>query len=148
MTELSLSVSGKEPSLRKPVPANYDVSKYKYSFNEVRAEITKPFEEKLKRTKQLIRLFANSPNACLSCSFGKDSMAVLSLVLQENPKIPVNFNNTLCEFPETLKFVVLASFGVDVVCFFHVLLYLLLVKCVKHLKFEKKRRLLKSFKLC
>ena len=108
-SEISLSVPvkdsmSKELSARKPVPANYDTTKYKYSFNEVRAEIAKPFEEKLKRTKQLIKMFANVSNICLSCSFGKDSMAVLHLVLQENPKIPVNFNNTLCEFPETLTF--------------------------------------------
>jgi phosphoadenosine phosphosulfate reductase len=88
----------------KPRPMNYDTSKYKYSFNEVRDEIKKPFEEKLKRSQQLIKMFANSPNACLSCSFGKDSMVVLHLVQEENPQIPVNFNNTLCEFPETLKF--------------------------------------------
>lgn len=101
MTELSLP---KEPSLRKPTPANYDTTKYKYSFNEVRAEIEKPFEEKLRHSIQLIKMFANSPNSCVSCSFGKDSMVVLHLALQENPKIPVNFNNTLCEFPETIKF--------------------------------------------
>jgi|SRR5271157_5179478 len=101
MTELSFA---KEPELRKPIPANYDTAKYKYSFNEVRAEIKKPFEEKLKRSVQLIKMFANSSNACVSCSFGKDSLVVLHLALQENPHIPVNFNNTLCEFPETIQF--------------------------------------------
>lgn len=76
---------------------------YLYTFKQLRDEMAKPFEEKLARTKQLIRLFANMPNACVSCSFGKDSMVVLYLALQVNPKIPVNFNNTLIEFPETMK---------------------------------------------
>ena len=68
----------------------------------VKVEVEKPFSEKLSRTKQLIRFFVNSPNACVSCSFGKDSMVLLHLILQENPKIPVVFENTLTEFPETL----------------------------------------------
>ena len=70
---------------------------------KVKEEILKPFSEKFERTKQLIKLFSKVPNACVSCSFGKDSMAVLKLVLEENPNIPVIFNDTLIEFPETLK---------------------------------------------
>jgi len=70
--------------------------------NSVKAEVERPFDEKLARTKQLIKLFANRPQSCMSCSFGKDSMVVLFLTLQENPKIPVVFENTLIEFPETL----------------------------------------------
>jgi phosphoadenosine phosphosulfate reductase len=67
----------------------------------VRKEVEKPFEEKLARAKQLVRMFANK-NACVSCSFGKDSTVVLWLCLQENPKIPVIYNNTGVEFSETL----------------------------------------------
>jgi phosphoadenosine phosphosulfate reductase len=78
-------------------------SSYLYTFNELKAEMEKPFEEKLARTKQLIRLFAGSPNTCVSCSFGKDSIVVLYLALEVNPKIAVNFNNTLIEFPETVR---------------------------------------------
>jgi phosphoadenosine phosphosulfate reductase len=67
----------------------------------VRREVEKPFPEKLRHAQQLIRMFANK-NACVSCSFGKDSTVVLWLCLQENPNIPVVFNNTLVEFPETI----------------------------------------------
>jgi phosphoadenosine phosphosulfate reductase len=69
----------------------------------VRKEVEKPFEEKLARAKQLVRMFANK-NACVSCSFGKDSTVVLWLCLQENPKIPVVYNNTGIEYPETIQF--------------------------------------------
>lgn len=68
----------------------------------VEAEVSKPFSEKLTRSKQLIKLFANTPGACASVSFGKDSMTILHLLLQENARIPVVFENTLIEFPETL----------------------------------------------
>lgn len=69
----------------------------------VRAEVEKPFEEKLARAKQLVKLFANK-NACVSCSFGKDSVVVLWLCLQENPKIPVVYNNTGVDWPEVQLF--------------------------------------------
>jgi len=69
----------------------------------VRAEVEKPFEEKLARAKQLIRTYANK-NASVSCSFGKDSTIVLYLSLELNPKIPVVFCNTGVEFKETLDF--------------------------------------------
>lgn len=69
---------------------------------KVKAEVEKPFSEKLKRSRQLVRLYARNPHACVSCSFGKDSMVVLDLALQENAKVPVVFENTLIEFPETL----------------------------------------------
>ena len=68
----------------------------------VRAEVIRPFEEKLKRAEQLIRLYAHLDSACVSCSFGKDSMIVTFLAVQENPRIPVVFENTGIEFPETL----------------------------------------------
>ena len=80
----------------------------------IRVEVEKPFEEKLARAKQLIKMFANK-NACVSCSFGKDSTVVLWLCLQENPKIPVIFNNTGVEFKETLvlKNEMTESFGLN-----------------------------------
>lgn len=76
---------------------------YLMTLKDVQLELQKPFEDKLKRTKQLIRMFAQAPNACVSCSFGKDSMVVLHLALEVNPRIPINFNNTLIEFPETMR---------------------------------------------
>jgi phosphoadenosine phosphosulfate reductase len=78
-------------------------SAYVQTVKQVQEEIERPFEEKLKRTKEIIRMFACYPGAHVACSFGKDSMIVLHLALQVNAKIPVNFNNTLIEFPETMK---------------------------------------------
>jgi phosphoadenosine phosphosulfate reductase len=69
----------------------------------VRKEVEKPFEEKIQRTFDLISLWANH-NCYLSCSFGKDSMVLLNLTLETNPKIPVVFMNTGIEFSETLQF--------------------------------------------
>jgi len=71
--------------------------------NSIRPEVEKSFEDKLARAKQLIRLYANNPSSCVSCSFGKDSMVVTFLAVEENPKIPVVFENTGIEFPETLR---------------------------------------------
>ena len=71
--------------------------------HSVRSEVSKPFQEKLRRAKELVKLFANSPKACVSCSFGKDSLVVAYLALEENPKISIVFENTLSEFPETMK---------------------------------------------
>jgi len=69
----------------------------------VRAEVERPFGEKLSRSRQLVRLFARREDAFVSCSFGKDSTVVLWLCLQENPNILVVFNNTGIEFPETVE---------------------------------------------
>lgn len=40
----------------------------------------------------------------VACSFGKDSMVVLHLAIQQDPNILVVWNNTLIEYPETIKF--------------------------------------------
>jgi len=40
----------------------------------------------------------------LACSFGKDSMQVLKMVLDQEPNIKVIFENTGVEFPETIKY--------------------------------------------
>jgi len=69
----------------------------------IRVEVGKPFQEKLTRARQFIKLYAHR-NACVSCSFGKDSTVVLYLVRDLNPQIPVIFNNTGVEYPETLAF--------------------------------------------
>lgn len=44
-----------------------------------------------------------SRNPAVCCSFGKDSMTVLHMVLQHKKNIHVLFNNTLVEFPSTIK---------------------------------------------
>ncbi len=94
MTEL---LSAERPSLERP---NYGHLQLLHS---TRIEVEKPFAEKLERARQLIKLYAHQVSTCVSCSFGKDSMVVTSLALEENPKIPIVFENTGIEFPETLK---------------------------------------------
>lgn len=42
-------------------------------------------------------------NPVVACSFGKDSMAVLHLARRAYPDIPVIFNNTKVEYPDTLR---------------------------------------------
>jgi len=71
-----------------------------------RREVEKPFEEKLKRARQLIRFFCNffPKHSVVSCSFGKDSTVVLYLVRDLNPHISVIFNNTGVQFKETYDF--------------------------------------------
>lgn len=69
----------------------------------VKGEVEKPFQDKLIKSKLLIKLFSKT-NCCVSCSFGKDSMAVLFLVLQERSDVPVVFNNTGVEWKETTDF--------------------------------------------
>lgn len=71
--------------------------------NSIKPEVEKPFKEKLVRARQLIKLYAHQNGSCVSCSFGKDSMVVTFLALEENPKIPIVFENTGIEFPETLR---------------------------------------------
>ena len=42
-------------------------------------------------------------NPVVACSFGKDSLVVLDMVRRIQPDIPVVFNNTGVEYPDTLK---------------------------------------------
>lgn len=44
-------------------------------------------------------------NLAVAFSGGKDSLTVLHLSLQVNPEMPVVFNNTTVDFPETILFV-------------------------------------------
>lgn len=68
-------------------------------------EVKKPFEEKLKRAKTLMKLWTlPGIKSYLSCSFGKDSMVVLYLALQARKDIPVLFVNTGVDYQETLRF--------------------------------------------
>src|SRR4030042_3431822 len=69
----------------------------------VRAEVEKPFPEKLERAQTLIKLWTKQPCA-VSCSWGKDSMAVLHMALKVKPDIPVLFNNTGVDWTETIAF--------------------------------------------
>jgi len=71
--------------------------------NSIKDDVNASFESKLSKARQLVKLYAHNEHACVSCSFGKDSMIVAFLALEENPKIPIVFENTLIEFPETIK---------------------------------------------
>jgi len=75
--------------------------------HSIRFEVEKPFKEKLRRAKELIHIFGGlaQDKACVSCSFGKDSMAVLWLALQEFKNIVVIFNKTGVQFKETYEFI-------------------------------------------
>jgi len=72
----------------------------------IRYEVEKPMEEKLRRAKELVHIFGGlaRDKAAISCSFGKDSMVVLHLCLEEFPNIAVIFNNTGVQYRETHKF--------------------------------------------
>jgi len=50
------------------------------------------------------RLLALHKNPVVACSFGKDSETVLHLVRRVKPDIPIVFNNTRVEYPNTLFF--------------------------------------------
>ena len=67
-----------------------------------KTEVMKPYEEKLFLTEKIIENFLFLFKRCfVSCSFGKDSITVLHLILKYRPDIPVVFNNTFVQHPET-----------------------------------------------
>ena len=70
-----------------------------------RVEVQKPYEEKLEMTRRIIDNFLLLFRRCfVSCSFGKDSIVVLHLVRGIQPDIPVVFNNTGVDGPETYEY--------------------------------------------
>ncbi len=75
---------------------------------EVAEKVNRPFEVKLAETREVINHhFWEFPdnNVAVAFSGGKDSEVVLYLCLQVNPDVPVVFNNTGVEYPETVNFV-------------------------------------------
>lgn len=75
---------------------------------EVKEKVDRPFSVKLAETREVIKHhFWEFPdnNVAVAFSGGKDSEVVLWLCLQVNPDVPVVFNNTGVEYPETVKFV-------------------------------------------
>ena len=67
-----------------------------------RTEARKSYEDKLELTKKIVDNFVFLfKKYFVSCSFGKDSIVVLHLVLQKDPEVPVVFNNTKVQYPET-----------------------------------------------
>jgi len=74
----------------------------------VKDEIAKPIEQKLELANSIIRqhLVEFKLEECyVAWSGGKDSTFLLFLVRQLAPDVPVIFNNTGIEFPQTLEFV-------------------------------------------
>jgi len=74
---------------------------------EVAEKVNRPFSVKLAETREVIKHhfeeFGNK--VAVAFSGGKDSEVVLWLCLQINPNVPVVFNNTGVEYPETVNFV-------------------------------------------
>ncbi len=72
--------------------------------------------QKIDDAKRLIaRAIKDYPNIALGCSFGKDSMVTLALVLSVKPDIPVFAIMADTEFPETYEFAaaVAAHYGLN-----------------------------------
>lgn len=65
-----------------------------------------PYDEKIEYSRKIIEraLKEFKDNIAISCSFGKDSTLVLSLVREFNKDIKVTFSNTGVEYPETIEF--------------------------------------------
>lgn len=102
--------------------------------------------EKIGGAKRLIReSIYKYPNICLGCSFGKDSMATLHLVLSVAPDIPVFSVMANTEFPETYEFAksVAAQYGLDYTE--HVFHQEEGEKCCGRPKVEKTKQALKSY---
>ena len=61
--------------------------------------------QKINKAKTLIEAaLKKNKNPVVACSFGKDSMVVLHMVRQFDSDVPVMFNNTLVEYPDTYRF--------------------------------------------
>jgi len=74
---------------------------------EVAEKVNRPFHVKLVETREVISHHFEEfgDNVAVAFSGGKDSEVVLYLCLQVNPHVPVVFNNTGVEYPETVRFV-------------------------------------------
>jgi len=75
--------------------------------NEVQGKVARPFEVKLEETREVISHHIEEFGDKMAVAFsgGKDSEVVLYLVRQMDPRVPVVFNNTGVEYPETVQFV-------------------------------------------
>jgi len=74
---------------------------------EVEAQVNRPFQVKLTETREVIKHHFDEfgDKVAVAFSGGKDSEVVLYLCLQVTPNVPVVFNNTGVEYPETVRFV-------------------------------------------
>ncbi len=65
------------------------------------------YKYKVKQAKEILRIANQIFHGSLAVAFsgGKDSLVALHLALEINPEIPVVFNSTTVEFPETIEYV-------------------------------------------
>ncbi|MBA7599830.1 Phosphoadenosine phosphosulfate reductase [subsurface metagenome] len=54
--------------------------------------------------KEIEKILSQFHNPAIGCSFGMDSLVVLHLCLQVDPNILMVWNNTLVEYPDTVRF--------------------------------------------
>ena len=74
---------------------------------EIKEKVDRPFSVKLDETREVIKHHFEEfgDRAPVAFSGGKDSELVVWLSLQISPEVPVIFNNTGVEYPETVQFV-------------------------------------------
>jgi phosphoadenosine phosphosulfate reductase len=74
---------------------------------EVAEKVNRPFDVKLAETREVITHHFDEfgDKVAVAFSGGKDSEIVLYFCLKANPNVPVVFNNTGVEYPETVNFV-------------------------------------------
>ena len=74
---------------------------------EIKEKVERPFPVKLAETREIIadHFEEFGDRAAVAFSGGKDSELVLYFCLERNPNVPLVFNNTGVEYPETVKFI-------------------------------------------
>jgi phosphoadenylyl-sulfate reductase (thioredoxin) len=89
----------------RPFVAKIRLELMKEEIESINASIrrTYKFKQAVRIVKKANAFF--SENLAIAMSGGKDSLVALHLALKINPEIPVVFNNTTVEFPETIDFV-------------------------------------------
>ena len=92
------------------------LSRRAYKFNEV---IRYSLDEKIKITNDIIdeAITTIDGDIAIACSFGKDSVVMLHLVLEKIPDVKIVFNNTKVEYKETYELMdkLIKMWGLDVI---------------------------------
>jgi len=79
--------------------------KQKFSYDDLQELQRLPLEAKVVRAEQIIkRELSRAETPSVACSFGKDSMVLLHLVLQEMKDVWVCFHNTGVQYKETYDY--------------------------------------------
>lgn len=78
---------------------------HKKTAQRLRTLLEADFDVKLRRSKKKIReALRTSDNPVISSSFGKDSVSLIHLVHSIDDSVPIVFNNTGVQFPESIEF--------------------------------------------